>query len=80
VNNQEMMSLVREPHNRRDPNTVRVNNVSGVQVGRIKRALAKPLATIMDRRLARVEGSVMSLIKRFVVYFDVMIGKHQYLQ
>ena len=53
-----MVSLVREPHNRYDPNAVKVDNVSGVQVGHIKRELAKSLACIMDRRLARVEGSV----------------------
>jgi len=57
VNNQEMVSLVRQPDNRYDPNAVRVDNVSGVQVGHIKRELAKPLASVMDRRLARVEGS-----------------------
>jgi len=58
VNNQEMVSLVREPHNRFDPNAVKVDSVNGVQVGHIKRALAKPLASILDRHLARVEGSV----------------------
>jgi len=52
-----MVSLVRQPDNRYDPNAVRVDNVSGVQVGHIKRELAKPLASVMDRRLARVEGS-----------------------
>ena len=59
VNNHEMVSLVREPHNRYDPNAVKVNNVNGIQVGHIKRELAKPLASIVDRRLARVEGSVL---------------------
>ena len=53
-----MVSLVREPHNRYDPNAVKVDNVNGVQVGHVKRELAKPLASILDRRLARVEGSV----------------------
>ena len=55
-----MVSLVRQPDNRYDPNAVRVDNVSGVQVGHIKRELAKPLASVMDRRLARVEGSAFS--------------------
>jgi len=67
VNNQELVSLVREPHNGYDPNAVKVNNVNGVQVGHIKRELAKSLATIIDRRLARVEGSVMT-ITSFVVF------------
>jgi len=58
VSNQEMVSLVREPHNRYDTNAVKVDNVSGIQVGHIKRELAKPLSRIIDRRLARVEGSV----------------------
>jgi len=53
-----MVSLVRQPENCYDPNAVRVDNVNGVQVGHIKRELAKPLASIMDRRLARVEGLV----------------------
>jgi len=53
-----MVSLVRQPDNRYDPNAVRVDNVNGVQVGHIKRELAKPLASIIDRQLARVEGSV----------------------
>ena len=52
------MSLVREPQNRHDPNAVKVLNVNGVQVGHIKRGLAKALASILDRRFARVEGSV----------------------
>jgi len=58
VSNQEMVSLVREPHNRYDTNAVKVDNVSGIQVGHIKQELAKPLSRIIDRRLARVEGSV----------------------
>jgi len=58
VNNHEMVSLVRQPDNRYDRNAVKVDNVSGVQVGHIKRELARPLASILDRRLARVEGSV----------------------
>ena len=56
VNNKEMVSLVREPHNPYDPNAVKVNNVIGDQVGHIKRELAKPLAYIMDQGLARLEG------------------------
>ena len=56
-----MVSLVRQPHNRYDPNAVKVDNVYGDQVGHIKRELAKPLASILDRRLARVEGSASLL-------------------
>ncbi|XP_035693746.1 helicase-like transcription factor [Branchiostoma floridae] len=58
VNNNEMVSLVREPRNPYDSNAVRVDNVMGVQVGHIKRELARPLAYIVDQGLARVEGVV----------------------
>jgi len=54
-----MVSLVREPQNQHDRNAVKVNNVNGVQVGHIKRGLAKALASVIDRGLARVEGSVI---------------------
>lgn len=66
VNNQEMVSLVRQPDNRYDPNAVRVDNVSGVQVGHIKRELARPLAGIMDRRLARVKVSCHVELTMFI--------------
>ncbi|XP_043926554.1 helicase-like transcription factor [Protopterus annectens] len=58
VNNNEMVSLKREPNNPYDRNAVRVNNVNGDQVGHIKRELAVPLAYIMDNKLAKVEGVV----------------------
>jgi SWI/SNF-related matrix-associated actin-dependent regulator of chromatin subfamily A3 len=58
VNNNEMVSLVREPTNQYDPNAVKVNNVAGQQVGHIKKELAKALAYIIDFHLARVEGFV----------------------
>ncbi|XP_066266289.1 helicase-like transcription factor [Branchiostoma lanceolatum] len=58
VNNNEMVSLVREPRNPYDSNAVRVDNVMGVQVGHIKRELARPLANLLDQGLARVEGVV----------------------
>ncbi|XP_013396086.1 flocculation protein FLO11-like, partial [Lingula anatina] len=58
VNTGEMVSLVREPHNRYDVNAVRVDNVGSVQVGHIKRELAAALAPIMDQGIARVEGVV----------------------
>ncbi|KAI8484683.1 hypothetical protein Bbelb_376240 [Branchiostoma belcheri] len=58
VNRNEMVSLVREPRNPYDSNAVRVDNVMGVQVGHIKRELARPLAYIVDQGLARVEGVV----------------------
>jgi len=58
VNNNEMVSLRREPHNPYDRNAVRVDNVYGIQVGHIKRELAKALADVMDNRLARLEGVV----------------------
>jgi len=68
-----MVSLVREPHNRYDPNAVKVNNVNGVQVGHIKRELAKPLASIIDRRLARVEGLVNLLSDSDCCFANLMI-------
>ncbi|XP_045179859.2 helicase-like transcription factor isoform X2 [Mercenaria mercenaria] len=58
VNKKEMVALEREPQNRYDINAIKVKNVGNVQVGHIKRELAKPLAFIMDRGLARLEGVV----------------------
>jgi len=58
VNNNEMVSLIREPHNPHDRNAVRVDNVYGIQVGHIKRELARALADVMDNRLTRLEGVV----------------------
>ncbi|XP_074860180.1 helicase-like transcription factor [Carettochelys insculpta] len=58
VNNNEMVALQREPSNPYDKNAVKVNNVSGNQVGHIKKELAVPLAYIMDNKLAVVEGVV----------------------
>ncbi|KAL3846898.1 hypothetical protein ACJMK2_017850 [Sinanodonta woodiana] len=58
VNNKEMVALQREPHNIYDSNAIQVNNVDGIQVGHIKRQLAKPLAYICDNGLARIEGVV----------------------
>ena len=46
----EYVSLVREPRNAYDPNAVRVDNLRGVQVGHIKRAVAAALAPVMDDR------------------------------
>ncbi|KAL9963926.1 hypothetical protein ACROYT_G027482 [Oculina patagonica] len=56
VNNNEMVSLIREPHNPFDANALRVDNVHGVQVGHIKRELARPLADVVDFGLARLKG------------------------
>ncbi|XP_052276249.1 helicase-like transcription factor isoform X3 [Dreissena polymorpha] len=58
VNRNEMVALQREPHNPYDCNAIRVLNVVGIQVGHIKRELAKPLAFILDKGLARLEGVV----------------------
>ncbi|KAG8445328.1 hypothetical protein GDO86_010206 [Hymenochirus boettgeri] len=58
VNNNEMVSLQREPSNPYDRNAVKVNNVNGDQVGHIKKELAAALAFIMDRNLAKIEGVV----------------------
>ena len=62
VNNNEMVSLSREPHNPYDRNAVRVDNVYGIQVGHIKRDLARALADVVDNRLARLEGYLLALI------------------
>ena len=56
VNNHEMVSLVREPCNQYDRNAVRVDNVRGIQVGHIKRQLARALADVVDSGRARLEG------------------------
>ncbi|KAK6186271.1 hypothetical protein SNE40_008341 [Patella caerulea] len=58
VNNGEMVTLEREPHNRYDRNAIRVINMDGQQVGHIKRELAKALSFVLDNKLARVEGIV----------------------
>ncbi|CAK8680468.1 unnamed protein product [Clavelina lepadiformis] len=58
VSNREMVGLQREPNNPYDCNAVRVNNIRGEQVGHIKRELARALAAVVDRGLARVEGLV----------------------
>ena len=51
-----MVAMVREPHNPYDCNAIKINNVDGIQVGHIKRELARPLAHIVDKGLARLEG------------------------
>ena len=51
-----MVSLEREPENSYDINTIQVKNVGHDQVGHVKTELAKPLAYIMDKGLARLEG------------------------
>ncbi|XP_069104006.1 helicase-like transcription factor [Argopecten irradians] len=58
VNNNEMVAIEREPHNKYDCNAIRILNVGGTQVGHIKRELAKPLAHIVDNGWARLEGIV----------------------
>lgn len=58
VNNNEMVSLQREPNNPYDKNAIKVNNVNGDQVGHLKRNLAAALAFLMDNKLVQVEGVV----------------------
>nr|XP_048308564.1 helicase-like transcription factor [Myodes glareolus] len=58
VNNNEMVSLQREPNNPYDKNAIKVNNVNGNQVGHLKRNLAAALASLMDNKLVQVEGVV----------------------
>ncbi|XP_038203324.1 helicase-like transcription factor isoform X2 [Arvicola amphibius] len=58
VNNNEMVSLQREPNNPYDKNAIKVNNVNGNQVGHLKRNLAAALAFLMDNKLVQVEGVV----------------------
>ena len=62
VNNNEMVSLVREPRNPYDRNAVRVDNVYGIQVGHMKKELALALADVIDSKLVRVEGWVCTVI------------------
>lgn len=71
VSNHEMVSLEREPWNAYDRNAVCVNNVRGEKVGHIKREMAKALAPIMDKNLARVEGFVAYHHVSFVIAFIV---------
>ena len=56
VNSNEHVALEREPENKFDINAIKVKNVANKQVGHIKRDLAKPLAFIVDKGLARMEG------------------------
>ena len=56
VNNNEMVSLQREPNNRYDKNALRVDNVFGLQVGHIKREEAAVLASLIDSKYAKAEG------------------------
>lgn len=58
VNNNEMVALEREPHNKYDRNAIKVVNVVRQQVGHIKRELASALAPIMDSGWVRLEGIV----------------------
>ncbi|XP_035279574.1 uncharacterized protein LOC118230570 [Anguilla anguilla] len=64
VNQGEMVSLVREPHNPYDKNAVMVANVHGSQIGHIRRQLAAPMAYIMDNNFAKVEGVVPISVNR----------------
>ena len=56
VNDQEMVSLHREPKNKYDKNALRVDNVFGQQVGHIKREQAAVLASLIDCKYTKVEG------------------------
>ena len=51
VHEGEVVMLVREPFNPYDQNAIRVNNMSGVQVGHIKREQAETLAPILDEKV-----------------------------
>ena len=61
VNNNEMVSFHREPHNPYDRNAIRVDNVLGQQVGHIKREQAAALASLVDGKKAKIEGRVSFL-------------------
>lgn len=45
----EFVTLIREPTNPYDANAIRVDNVSGVKVGHIKKTTASALSPLMDR-------------------------------
>ena len=60
-----MVALVREPNNKYDKNAIKVTNVDPIQVGHIKRKLAKPIAEIIDNNLARPEGYVMQRLTQY---------------
>ena len=56
VHEGEVVMLVREPFNPYDQNAIRVNNMSGVQVGHIKREQAATLAPILDEKVGKRLG------------------------
>eukprot|EP00668_Euglena_longa_P013001 GGOE01015530.1.p1 GENE.GGOE01015530.1~~GGOE01015530.1.p1 ORF type:complete len:911 (+),score=254.37 GGOE01015530.1:275-2734(+) len=56
VNGEEAVLLVREPHNRYDPNAVAVHNLLNQQVGHIKATVAAVFALLMDHHHLRLEG------------------------
>lgn len=58
----EFVNLVREPNNRYDKNAIRVDNLTGTQVGHIKATQASCLARVLDRgsNAPRMEAVVSS--------------------
>src|SRR5690349_8778258 len=57
INPEEMVVLVREPHNQYDRNAIRVDNVRADQIGHIPRGVAAKLAPFMDDRSLMIEGA-----------------------
>jgi len=58
VSDQEMVRLIREPHNPYDRNAIQVVNILGDQIGHIERFKACHLAPLVDDSLALIEGIV----------------------
>ncbi|KAG0623190.1 hypothetical protein M758_3G155200 [Ceratodon purpureus] len=58
VSDQEMVRLIREPHNPYDRNAIQVVNILGDQIGHIERYKACHLAPLVDDSLALIEGIV----------------------
>lgn len=58
VSDQEMVRLIREPHNPYDRNAIQVMNILGQQIGHVERTKAMVLAPLVDEGVAIVEGIV----------------------
>ncbi|KAJ7555457.1 hypothetical protein O6H91_05G038800 [Diphasiastrum complanatum] len=60
VTDNEIVQLIREPHNPDDINSMWVNNIRGERLGYVERDKACYLATLVDQKLVVIEGVVCS--------------------
>ncbi|KXT04400.1 hypothetical protein AC578_3573 [Pseudocercospora eumusae] len=54
----EHILIRREPGNQYDSNAIRIDNVAGIQIGHIPRAVAAKLARYIDSRMCHFEGQL----------------------